>query len=592
MWISYLFLSISSLLIFVMIGALLNNIMKKKGRIINFFNIVFAGVFVSSLFMFMPIHLATNEYGIIRSVILSIFNSMQIFALGTEFEVVNAGIPYCPDVLSNYYQIWAAFLFVLAPIFTFGFVLSLFKNISAFIKYVFMYFKRMYIFSELNEKSLNLACDIKKNNPDVCIVFNRVVEDNENLSSELVDCAKQLGAICFKKDILGVKYSYHSASEITFFSIDSDETENLNQTLSLIELYKTRKNTHLYVFSTRIESELLLTAVDKGEIKVRRVNEVQSLINRILFDRGEIIFDSAIEAQDGIKDISAVVVGMGRHGTEMVKALSWFGQMDGYRTEITAFDADPLAEQIFVALAPELMSDDYNGVFVEGESQYTIKIHSGVSFEGSDFAAEISKFKRASYVFVALGNDDVNIRTAVNLRMLFERIGVHPVIQAVLSNSQQKNALTGIKNYRGQEYDIDFVGDIASSFVEKVIIDSELEEDALQRHLKWGKEEEFWAYEYNYRSSIASAIHMKARIKCGIPGANKTDEELTAEERDVIMVLEHKRWNAYMRAEGYVYSGSPHKSSRNDLAKMHHDLVDFSSLSDVDKQKDIKIGTK
>ena len=46
-----------------------------------------------------------------------------------------------------------------------------------------------------------------------------------------------------------------------------------------------------------------------------------------------------------------------------------------------------------------------------------------------------------------------------------------------------------------------------------------------------------------------------------------------------------------MRSEGYVFSGSKEKSSRNDLAKMHHDLVDFSSLTEEEKRKDSKVGT-
>lgn len=592
MWISYFVLSISSLIIFGVLANVLNLFMHKKGKKISLFNMLFAGVFVSAFFMFMPIHTVTTESGKARPIILSLFNSMQIFALGTEYSVVNDSMAFCTEWLSQYYQVWAAILFVLAPIFTFGFVLSLFKNLSAYIKYLCMYFKKVYVFSELNEKSLSLASDIKKKNRRAGIVFNDVFEENEEQSFELIERAKQIGAICFKKDILAVAYGHHSSKEISFFTMGTNETENLNQTLRLIEIYKNRKNTHIYVFSTKIESELLLTALEKGEVKVRRINEVQSLINRVLYERGEIVFESATSAEDGMKDISAVVIGMGNHGTEMVKALTWFGQMDGYRIKVTAFDKNPLAEEKFKALAPELMSNDYNGVVVDGEAQYTIKINSNYDVESAMFADEISKLKGATYVFVSLGDDDMNIRTAVNLRMLFERVGAHPIIQAVLNNSQQKNALAGIKNYRGQEYDIEFIGDVESSYIENVIIDSELEEDALQRHLKWGKEEEFWAYEYNYRSSVASAIHMKARIKCGIPGADKSTDELSTEERDILEVLEHKRWNAYMRAEGYVYSGSPDKSSRNDLAKMHHDLVDFSSLSEEDKRKDSNVGSK
>lgn len=91
---------------------------------------------------------------------------------------------------------------------------------------------------------------------------------------------------------------------------------------------------------------------------------------------------------------------------------------------------------------------------------------------------------------------------------------------------------------------------------------------------------------------MASAVHMKARIWCGIAGADKKEEDLTLEERDIIEHLEHKRWNTYMRSEGYVYSGSNDKSSRNDLAKMHHDLVNFDSLSEEDKRKGSSVGTR
>lgn len=362
--------------------------------------------------------------------------------------------------------------------------------------------------------------------------------------------------------------------------------------MKLVERYKERENTNLYVFSTNVGSELFLSSTDQSAVKVRRINEVQSLVNRVLYESGEIIFDSARENSEGTKDISAVVIGMGRHGVEMVKALTWFGQMDGYNLEINAFDKDPLAKEKFVALAPELMSDEYNGVIVDGEARYKISIHSGFDVETVSFAEEISKIKNATYVLVALGDDEANIKAAVNLRMYFERMKLHPVIQAIVYNSQQKRALEGVKNFKGQNYDIDFIGDRESIYVVDVIIDSELEEDALQRHLKWGVEADFWNYEYNYRSSTASAIHMKARVKSGIPGAEKTTEELTPEEKNIIEVLEHKRWNAYMRAEGYVFSGSTDKSSRNDLAKMHHDLVDFSSLTEEEKRKDSNVGAK
>ena len=596
MWLLCLCVSVGCLILSGIIPLVLNRREKEGKHKLGLFHALFAGVFGAVLVVFFPIHrvlTAGSFLGGWRALMLSAFHAMQVFTVGCEFSVVKESMTACPDWLDMWYQVWAASLYVLAPIFTFGFVLSLFRNLFDYFKYICSYFKEVYVFSELNEKSLTLANDIGAKHKNAAIVFADVFEDNEESTYELIESAKELGAICFKKDILVLNLKKHSKKRpISFFTIGSNETENLNQALKLIEHYKNRKNTHIYVFSTKIESELLLTAIDKGHVKVRRINEVQSLVNRVLYDNGGIIFDSARPLNEKTKKISTIVVGMGSHGTEMVKALTWYGQMNGYQLEINAFDKDRLAKSKFTLAAPELMSPSYNGVEIDGEAQYKITIHPRTDVESIAFAQKIGQITDATYVLVALGNDDVDINTAVKLRMYFERMKIHPVIQTIVYNSQQKKALQGIKNYRGQEYDIDFIGDIESSYTEDVIIDSELEEEALRRHLKWGKEEEFWTYEYNYRSSVASAIHMKARIKCGIPGADKAEEDLTEEERNIIEVLEHRRWNAYMRAEGYIYSGSNDKSSRNDLAKMHHDLVQYDSLADDEKRKDSRVGTK
>jgi hypothetical protein len=46
--------------------------------------------------------------------------------------------------------------------------------------------------------------------------------------------------------------------------------------------------------------------------------------------------------------------------------------------------------------------------------------------------------------------------------------------------------------------------------------------------------------------------------------------------------VEHVRWNAYMRAEGYRYS-----QDRNDLARVHNNLVPVSKLSIDEMKKDV-----
>ena len=69
------------------------------------------------------------------------------------------------------------------------------------------------------------------------------------------------------------------------------------------------------------------------------------------------------------------------------------------------------------------MDKDYNGVYVEGEAQYKLKIHSDVDVFTKNFADKISNINDATFVIVALGDVDVNINTAINIRMYFESRG-------------------------------------------------------------------------------------------------------------------------------------------------------------------------
>lgn len=570
----------------------------KSRRILTPTNTMLVGTFLSSVVIFLPIYSqkfaeSAGWTSVWKTVLISLHHAIRLFVIDSDFDEVHNALIGADEVMSAFYSSFAAILYICAPILTFGFILSFFRNISSYRRLIASYFRDTYIFSELNEKSIALASSILEHHK-AAIVFTDVFEQNDEGSYEMTERARELGAICFKKDILSVNFRIHSRkSQVAFFVNSEDEAENLKHALGITDGYRNRKNTVLYVFSTAVDSELLLTSANKGELKVRMVNDVRSLVYRNLYDNGNVLFETAAETDSDEKQIGAAVIGTGAHGNEMIKALSWFCQMDGYRVSIDAFDKDPLARSKFTACCPELMSDKYNGVYVEGEAKYFIDIHSGVDVDTFEFFEEIKNLPLITYVFVSLGSDEANVRCAVNLRVIFEQMGIHPVIHAIVYSSDKKKALTGIKNYRGQDYDIDFIGDIENLYSEEIIINSELEQDALRRHLSYDKsaEETFWDYEYNYRSSMAAAIHAKVRVAFGIPGATKTDYDLTDEERAVIAPLEHRRWNAYMRSEGYVYSGSPDKKSRNDLGKMHHDLVDFASLPEEEKRKDSRVGS-
>ena len=566
---------------------------KKKTGIAKPISIIFAGMLLAVYIGIFPGNYVSANYSandfirFTETIFISIADLIQVFTANNNVkELLETIRSHESFFLQQAYIFTMSIMCTVAPLLTIGTLISILMSLSAGRRYLFSFFKTVYIFSELNDRSIVLASDIKNNHPNSMIVFTDVVDHEDETSLELSNRAKSIGAILFKKDILTPKFHMHrKKAEMLFFIMGDNEAENIEHSLILIERYKNRENTRLYIFSSTRESELALTGVDKGKLKVRRINEVQSLIYRTLYEKGEKLFGNAIES-DGTKNINAVVLGMGNYGTEMVKALAWFCQMDGYKLTIHAFDKDPYAESRFKALCPDLMSDKFNGVSKDGEADYTIIIHSSVDVDTSEFSDILKTIPPATFVFISLGWDEENVKTALNMRAICKKCNFTPVIQTVVKNSEISKVLLNAVNYKKQPYKIDYIGDLQLEYSESVIIDSELESIALMRHLKWGDEESFWDYEYNYKSSVASVVHKQARNYCHVKGNDKLNEHgvdsLDDDERESLQCLEHRRWNAYMRGEGYTYSGV-----RDDIAKTHYDLVSYFDLPPEERIKDI-----
>lgn len=593
-----LFLTASLLLLVLgCVGAVvLYRMPYRRGRVLSTANCILAAVSLSAFGLFYPIYaqdFGTNALGVFKSILISIHTVMRLFVLDGDFEIIIKFQKSLPELTGAVYSGLAAVLYVLGPALTFGFILSFFKNITAYRDLYMHFMSDLYVFSELNEKSLALASSIKQHDKKSIIVFTDVFEQDEETSFELREKARELKAICFKKDIVDINWDMSRKSrKVYLFTIGDDEAENIQQSVKLVTRYAALRNFRLFIFSSSAESEMLFSAIPGDGIRVRRINPIRTLIDHGLYEKGDAIFKNAVDIGESEKLISVVLLGLGQHGTEMLKSLAWFCQMDGYRVEINAFDKDPLALERFTAKCPELIDPSKNGTNVPGEARYKITIHSGVDFGTMRFQQEFQKIPYVSYIFVALGDDSVNIETAMTMRMLSERKGIHPHIQAIVYAPHKKNALEKVTDYRGHPYNIDFFGDLQTSYSRETIVENQLYQVALERHLKWGDERDFWAYEFNFHSSIAAAIHLKMRKICGMPGSGKKESELTIEERDRLEVLEHRRWNAYMRSEGFIYSGSTDKASRNDLAKMHNDLIPFEGLDEEEKRKDSIIGTE
>ena len=587
----------------------------KKHFVLTPFQIFLLCFFIGSVFIFIPIYYTDYFAGeaqfarILKSLFLSIHNTMRLFILDGDFDIIENAVtdPARVNYVVGYvYSIYSALLFVVAPIMTASFVLSFFKNASSYFKYTFNLSTKIYYISELNEKSIALATNILAESGirKPLIVFFDVFEDKDEISSELLEKSKRLGAICFQKDITEINLKHlFSRAERKFYFIGENEDENIKQALTLIKYcreskYYNNKQSEFYVFSTTVDSEALLDAVDNGNMKVRRINENKNLVMSTICD--EPVFEKFIETENG-KRFAILIVGSGNYGTELVKAISWCAQIPGYEVAIHVVDKDENIESRFTALAPELMQK--NSKREDGEPYYEISFYPNVDVYGVDFLKLLDDMENISTAFIALGDDELNLDIAMKIRRECGRLNITKgyqipnIFSIVYSTLKTQTFLqNGLLCLGKEDYGIKFIGDMRSRYSLKVIEQLELEKEGMIIHLSWlertkrrlkrenedetkinqqiEEERHFYdKYEYYRRASIGKAIYEKVLKKLDV----SFSDDIKRQEN------EHMRWNAFMRAEGYIYD----RNKKDHIAKTHPDLKSNNRLKPFEREKDL-----
>ncbi|MDO4622506.1 MAG: hypothetical protein Q4B22_06095 [Eubacteriales bacterium] len=564
--------------------------MKKRSKIHGLYYIL-GTTAVALLFMHFPFiwqEFEGNGNRFFKTLFVSINNTIGVFTIDSGYENFFQAVNELPGRWFSVYQGWAAILFLLAPCLTLGILLSFAKTLRMWFRYLVSCSKEEYIFSELNERSVLLAQSLAKNKNDRKILFANV--DFEDLNQEkMIAEVKGFGGLLFSRGIAELSLKKESKTKSLTFFLMGEEQSVLEQSIQLVKKYGKRKNTTLYMFADSKESELLVSSMDTEQMDmvIHRVDAANAFVMRYLYENGHEVFAGA----DMNGSIRCAVIGLGKVGRELVKNLSWYGQMPGYSIQISGYDAEQNTLDALYGQCPELLDDRYNGTFIEGgEAEYKISLHLLKSLT-SELAAKQAAESDPTIVYIDMGKDACTIEMAEAVRRELLRLGQKPMIAAVVRDSDKNRLLQDLHNWKNQYYEISFMGSDESIYNEDSILHSRLEKEAMDLHLRYcdlndaddrlKQERMFWRYEYNYRSSLASAIHRKARKECGIPGTDKPAEQRTEEEKKNIRIMEHKRWNAYIRSIGYCYA-----EQRNDLAQTHHFLVPFDKLPLKEQIKD------
>lgn len=586
------------------------------------------GFYIAAFFLILPCWF--NQSPGPSSFFLTLHKLFRLSVLNEEFPLRiqnEASLSIVQSIsnpfLSKLFYSYSSLIFLIAPILATGFILSFFKGFFAIVKYYFMkpLWRDIVVFSELNEQSLELACNLidqkecvqngeqgRSKKKKLVLVFTGV---SEKTDPTLLNQAENLGAICSSRDVtlFGMKRHVKNITR-KIYLISDNEDENLRKGLFLINAFKqipnlNTSNTKIFIFSTAMESNLLLDNTDLGGLFVRRVNITRNMA--YMFFNENNVFTHFYEVE-GVKELNVAILGFGLFGQEMMKAFCWMGQMPGYTVNVFVFDKRKDVKRKMEAKTPTLVKF----ASLSAGPRYSIQFFEGKDVNCSDFfdaIREVNETHPLTHVFVTLGDDKANVETAVRLRSCLSKQFMQKekevalkdhftqIYASVYDNERYatiKNGLKGMpnqvksllnKNNTAQtDYEISIIGNLESVFSPEYVELVTLEEQGKKQHTKWAKttsdilyyEKTFNQFEYNRASSIAKMLYEKFRadiIKEFYP--NMTEEEKNENE--------HDRWWAYMATIGYDYVN---EDLRDDVAMVHYDMIPYGKLDKEEQKKD------
>lgn len=591
------------------------------------------GSILAVLLLHFPLYV-TDWASVPQSILLTIFDTMRFFSMGSNYDKLAAAAVETFPVLTERATFYVAFLRLFAPILTFTNVVSIFSDTMEMIQLAVSGRRTLYILSSLNPNSMAIAQSIcGKGDPKRLIIFTNMSESIEEHYRELCVQAKAMGALCLKKDITELNIRGKQA-KVEFFLISDDQGLNMEHVAKLNQKHrnspdleirgdKLRQRITIYLYSASPAAQSIVDSLDKGphqlnkkfleEAKNNKSNKVDLTK---LQDLDMVLGSYSIKCVDPIQEcvmnvlreeggsnafadppvVSIAVVGQGNFGRHFVKNAAWFYQLQGFDVHITVFDKDPDAEKRLIHECPELIGEGAENR--QGEDSCRINCYSGVDCFTSDFDEKLQNdpiLQKARIVFVALGNDDANIAAAMMIRTRFNRLHkkegegapVIPRIYAVIRDEQIVDNLESaeLKDHKGEPTEIEFVGTYSNQFSYSVCTRlNELEKEGFINHINWQNVSEYTKkyeqntknytnYSYFRKSSTSRAMHEKM-------------VDAVAEEKGIVFdkaTTEHMRWNAYMRSIGYCYAPETDHS-----AKLHQDLVNRDALTDEEQRKDLR----
>lgn len=523
-----------------------------------------AGSIIALTFLFFPAGMGEEPIGFVNDMLAAVFRAVRVLFLGEDYSMEIFSFSSVPIWFENVYILWLSLLYIAAPILTFGAIISFLGSLSEYSRILMKLRKSIVVFSSSDEEAVNIAKNISGKN--TFFIFCSASE-KDMLSDEL----KRGSYAALSGDILSIdKLILSRSSRLSVYFNTDNEEKNLSDSLAIIKRLGVERSPKYHkadvlVFTENHAHELILNAIPKTNVELRRINRSTLLAERLISVDKDI--SAAYKACLEGKAVSISFIGFTGFIEELFKCLIWYLQSrsDAQVLQLNVYTDEKNIEDI-KSKYPEIADT----ADLKDMVSYSVKLKT--DYDPSE--------DNCSVMFIDKGSDTENINAAVSVYERTAKISSRniviktPVRSLSIVSAGDETVLQPI-NHKKQVYPIEFIPySIIHSINNKTY--SDIEHIAEELFASWSDSgSSMYDFDFDYRSSMSSAFFWYMYVR------NCLAKGEALEENEENMRLEHKRWNAFMRTEGYAYS-----SDRNDAAKLHNCLDSWDALEEKVKKYD------
>ena len=353
---------------------------------------------------------------------LTLFESMCAMLLNASLGEILESFNGFDVAYLGIYKMVLLVLLIIAPLFTVGITLSFFSE--KFVRLIYRIrseFKDTYLFSAINERTLCIAEDVAETDRKAVIAFALHISEDD-IDAEALARIKNINAYVINDDVVSVKHSLRHTRN--YYLLSKNDSENLEAGLRIYQRYNKERTdkVNMWLYTKNEISEVIFDHLYET-FNVRLINE-EGLIARTLATNYPVF--------DAVKDgrLSILIVGGGHIGLEILRTMTMCSCLgEEIKVDINVIDLNgDKSRDIFEKSSPSLAE------------KWNVKFHSA-----DVKSASLSKALDGidpTYIVICLGNETLNMETALYIRRKYGIADGFPRIHALIDYKRIEEEIT------------------------------------------------------------------------------------------------------------------------------------------------------